>query len=176
MNTPLDLDAFHNALKSAFTAAFPDCFVDFYPRPGEKITTPAILLEVEDFSAGDPDDIGTCQLAVTLNVNAYVVLSYKHGKKQALRKFAATAMAFIHRKRWGVPVSPANVGSANPDRIDGQAEDYEAMRIEFTHEALLGADVFAGTGIVPLHVFLGISPLTGPSHLSDYREVTQLPV
>lgn len=172
MNTPLDLDAFHAAIKAAFQTSFPDCFVDFYPRPGEKITTPAIILEVEDMTANDPDQIGTEQLNATLNVNAYAVLSYKLGKKQALRKFAAAVMAYTRGKRWGVPVGPANVLGAHPDKIDGQAEDYETMRIEFTHEALLGTDIFAGTGPIPLHVYLGESPNIGSGHVADYRQAT----
>lgn len=174
-NQATDLDALHDAMKAAFAATFENCFVDFYPRPGEKITTPAILLEIEDILADDPDDIGTEQLAVTLNCNAYVVLSYKAGNKKALKKFAAAVMAYTRARRWGQPVGPANVVGANPDTIVGQPDDYECMRVEFSHAALLGTDVFAGAGVIPTEIYLGFSPLIGPDHIDDYMLVTEIP-
>lgn len=176
MNTPVDLDELHDAVKAAFASAFADCYVDFYPRPGEKIPTPAILLEIgEDILPDDPDDIGTEQLAVTINCNAYVVLSYKRGNKKALKKFAATVMAFTRSKRWGQPVGPAKVAGASPDTVAGQPDDYECMRVEFSHDGLLGTDVFADVGIIPSEVYLGISPLIGPPHIDDYTLINEAP-
>lgn len=175
MNTAVDIDDLHDAIKDAFTTAFPDAFVDFYSRPGEKVQTPAILLEIEDILADDPDGNGCEQLNVTLNCNAYVVLSYKAGQKKALRKFAASVMAFVRGKRWGLPVGAANVGSAQPDQFTGQQDDYEVMRVEFSHEALLGTDVFEGNGPFPTRMFLGFAPEIGPDHVDDYVEVEDLP-
>ena len=174
-NQAIDLDLLHDAIKASFAASFPDCYVDFYPRPGEKITTPAILIEIEDIVADDPDDTGTEQLAVMLMCNAYVVLSYKAGNKKALKKFAASVMAYTRGRRWGQPVGRANVAGANPDAIAGQPDDYECMRVEFSHEALLGADVFAGSGIIPTEVYLGFVPDVGPDHVDDYELITEIP-
>lgn len=175
MNTAIDLDQLHDAIKASFKASFADCFVDFYPRPGEKIQTPAILLEIEDIIADDPDDIGTEQLAVTLHCNAYVVLTYKAGQKKALKKFAASVMAYTRGRRWGQPVGAANVAGANPDTISGQPDDYEVMRVEFSHEALLGTDVFARSGTIPTEVYLGFAPDIGPEHIDDYERINEPP-
>ena len=175
MNIPIDTDSLHTAILAAFTAQFPDAYVGFYPRPGETLTVPAILLEMEDILADDPDDIGTEQLAVTINLNAYVVLSYKTGQKKALRKFAAAVMAYIRGRRWGVPVGAANVIGAHPDKLDGQPEDYECFRVEFSHAALLGTDIFAGDGIIPTELYLGYAPDIGPDHVADYIRVEALP-
>ncbi len=141
-NPAVNLDSLHAAMKAAIAAQFPDAHVEFYDRPGERIPTPAILLDLEDIPAQDPDDIGTEQLPVMLNFNAYCVLSYKAGKKQAVKTMAAAVMAFVRGKRWSCPVGAASVVGASPDLIPGKDDDYEVMRVEFQHEALLGTDVW----------------------------------
>lgn len=174
MNTAVDLSTLHTAIKNALAAQFPAAAVDFYSRPGDRIASPSILFELEEIAADDPDDIGTEQLAVTLRFNAYAVLSYKAGNKLALRALAASLMAFTRGKRWGCPVGAANVLGAFPDRLDGQPDEYEVMRVEFEHEALLGADVWPG-GSLPLEVYLGHAPNIGPDHEDDYVRVDNLP-
>ena len=174
MNTPVDLSALHTAIKNALAAQFPTATVDFYSRPGDRVASPSILFELEEIAAEDPDDIGTEQLAVTLRWNAYVVLSYKSPNKLALRALAAAVMAFIRGKRWSQPVGAANVLGAFPDQLDGQPGDYEVMRIEFEHEALLGADVWPG-GSLPLEIYLGHAPDIGPDHEDDYELIAELP-
>jgi hypothetical protein len=174
MNTPVDIEALHTAIKDALTEQFEDATVDFYSSPGERIASPSILFELEEILADDPDDIGTEQLAVRLRWNAYAVLSYKGANKLALRSLAASLMAFIRGKRWGQPVGAANVIGAFPDQIEGQPNDYEVMRIEFEHEALLGTDVWPG-GELPLEVYLGIAPLIGPEHEEHYTRIDEVP-
>lgn len=174
MNTPVNLDTLHAAIRTQLAAAFPSAAVEFYTRPGDRIPTPAIHFELEEITADDPDDIGTEQLAVTLRFNAYAILSYKTPNKLALRSLAASLMAVIRGKRWGQPVGAANVLGAFPDQIDGQPEDYEVMRIEFEHEALLGTDVWPG-GELPTEVYLGFAPEIGPEHEDDYVRVDNLP-
>jgi hypothetical protein len=164
-----NIDALHTAMKTALSAHFDDIAVAFYPRPGERIITPGILLELEDIQAEDPDDTGTEQLPVTLNFNAYVVLDYKAGKKQAVKTLAGGVMAFIRGKRWGQPVGAAAVTGGSPDVIQGKEDDYEVMRVEFSHEALLGVDIWDDDGVVPWKVYLGISPFIGPDNLEHYK-------
>lgn len=168
-----NIDDLHTAIKSQLAAQFPNCTVDFYPRPGEQIATPGILLELEDMPANDPDDIGTEQLAVSLNFNAYVVLSYKAGKKRNLRSLAGSVMAFVRGKRWEQPVGAANVVGAYPDTIGGREDDYEVMRVEFSHEALLGVDVWEADQLKdedgeplppPSEVYVSDDPGTPDSH------------
>ena len=167
MTPATDIDALHEAMKAAFAEHFDGVTVDFYGRPGERIATPAILLQLEDIAAEDPDDIGTEQLAAVLNFNAYVVLDYKTGKKQAVKALAGAVLAFVRGKRWGQPVGPANAVGAYPDAIQGREDDYEVMRCEFAHECLLG-DPLTETGITPWKVYLGISPLIGPDNIEHY--------
>lgn len=142
MNLETNLNALHDGIVAGLAAQFPSCSVSVYGRPGEKISTPAILIEIEDIIASDPDETGTEQLSVTFGVNAYAVLDYKGTSKKAVRALAASVMAFVRGERWGQPVGPANVTGAQPDVIAGREDDYEVMRVEFTHEGLLGADVW----------------------------------
>jgi hypothetical protein len=167
----VNLDTLHENIKAALAEQFPDANVDFYGRPGERIVTPAILLELEDIQVDDPDDIGTEQTASTLNFNAYVVLDYRAGKKQAVKVLSAAVLAFIRGKRWECPIGAAGVVGAFPDVIAGREEDYEVMRVEFAHEALLGEDIWTadGEGTLPWQVYLGISPLIGPDNIEHYN-------
>lgn len=164
-----NLNTLHDAIKAALAAKYPDATVDFYGRPGDRIQTPAIFLELEDIQAQDPDETGTEQLPVVLNFNAYVVLDYKVGKKQAVKVLAADVATFIRGKRWGCPVGAASVVGAFPDALQGREDAYEVMRVEFAHEALLGADIWTDEGPVPWKVYLGIWPNIGPDHVDDYK-------
>lgn len=157
MNTPVNLDHLHENMKAALAAQFPTCFVDYYPRPGDKITTPAILLELDDIEADKIDDIGTEQVPVTMMWRAYVVRSYKTGNKLGCRKLAAAVMAFIRGKRWSTEQKPVSVGravviGAFPDQFQGDPQEYECMRVEFEHEGILGTDVWIDDGDVPEEV------------------------
>ena len=166
--TPTNLSTLHDAIKDALAVEFDGVNVDFYPRPGEKIATPAILLELEEIISDDPDDTGTEQLPATLNFNAYVTLDFKTGNKLAVRVLSAAVLAFVRGKRWGNPVGAAKTLGAVPDVIRGKEDDYEVMRVEFQHEVILGAPI-PDDGILPWKVYLGISPLVGPDHIDDYE-------
>jgi hypothetical protein len=169
----VNIDTLHTNIVAELQAQFPTATVDLYGRPGEKITTPGILIELEDMPADDPDEIGTEQLGVSINFNAYVVLDYKSGKKQAVKTMAAAVMAFIRGRRWDCPVGAANVAGAFPDVIAGRENDYEVMRVEFNHEAMLGLDVWTADQLLdeegeplppPSEVFVSETPGVPGSH------------
>lgn len=152
----VNIDDLHSKILADLKDQFHTANVSFYLRPGEAIATPAILLDLEDIQVDDPDDIGTDQTAVTLNFNAYVVLDYKAGKKQAIKSLAASVLAYVNGHRWGSPVGAAAVSGASPDKIAGREDDYEVMRVEFSHAALLGVDIWEdeNIGTIPGSVFV----------------------
>lgn len=152
MNTPVNISDLHAAIKTALAAQYPTAVVDYYPRPGDKITTPAIFIELDSIDADQPPDMGTEQTPVTLRFNAYVVQDYKAGKKLAVRTLAAAVMQFIRGKRWGTAVGAAMPVSATPDRFQGDTLEYEVMRVEWEHEAILGTDVWIDDGDTPTEV------------------------
>ena len=152
MNAPINLDTLHTNIIAALAAQYPTCTVDDYPRPGDKITTPAIFIELDDIQADDPADMGSEQTPVTLRFNAYVIHDYKAGKKRAVRTLAAAVMQFVRGKRWSLPVGQGMPIAATPDRFQSNTQEYETMRVEWEHEAILGTDVWIDDGDVPEEV------------------------
>jgi hypothetical protein len=152
MNAPVNLDTLHANIITALAAQYPTCTVDDYPRPGDKIVTPAIFIELDDIQADSPPDMGSEQTPVTLRFNAYVINDYKTGKKRAVRTLAAAVMQFVRGKRWSSPVGQGMPITATPDRFQASTQEYEVMRVEWEHEAILGTDVWIDDGDVPEEV------------------------
>lgn len=162
MNTPVDIDALHAAMKKALEGKFEGVTVSFYDRPGEDVPTPAIFIELDEAEAMDNGgDMGTEQVDCTLRFCAYVVVKFGRGKKLEVRRLALAVMAFIQGQRWGEPVGAADVIGAYPDTFrvtnppsNESTQEYEVMRVEFIHEAMLGTDVFEFSADPPTEVFI----------------------
>lgn len=150
MNTPVNIEDLHAAMKTALAEKFKGVAVDYYSRPGETVKTPAIFIELDEAdAAANGGDIGTEQVDATLRFCAYVVLKFGDGKKLEARRLALSVMAFIQGQRWGQSVGAADVIGAYPDTFKAvnppaneSTQEYETMRVEFVHEALIGADVW----------------------------------
>ena len=178
---PVDIVALHAAILAGIKQRFPTlASVDHYPRPGEMIDTPAVYIELESFDADKPPDIGTEQLPVTLNFVAYAVCDYKNGSKLTVRTLAIALAAFINDQKWGQPVAKATVTGGGPDymraKMQNSSPEYEVMRVEWTHEALLNENIWKDEGVPPLYVFGSgdVAPnlKTGPDHVGDYTQVS----
>jgi len=152
MNTPINLETLHTNIVAALATQFSTCTVDDYPRPGDKIITPAIFIELDDIQAENPSDMGSEQTPVMLRWNAYVVNDYKSGRKRTVRTLAAAVMQFVRGKRWSTTVGAGMPISATPDRFQASTQEYEVMRVEWEHEAILGIDVWIDDGDTPTEV------------------------
>ena len=116
------------------------------------------------------------QLPVTLNFVAYAVCDYKLGSKLTVRTLGIALAAFINQQKWGQPVSAAQVRSGGPDwmraKIPNSAPEYEVMRIEWTHEALLNENIWTDDGLAPEYLFVSgdVAPNTsvGPGNEAAY--------
>jgi hypothetical protein len=174
-NTPtFDLAALHSAIKSEITEAFPNLqSVEFYPRAGERIVTPAIFFELDSIGVSTTPDMGTEQVMTQLTFNAYCVVSYKGAGKLATRTLAAQFMQWVKGRRFGQSIGAAQPMSADPDRLVGDAgNEYEVFRVMWTHEpCYLGESVWDYSGVVPTEVYLGYDPLTGQAHIQDYKKI-----
>lgn len=151
-NTPqVDLAALHTAMVANLQAKFPGVTVTAYSRPGERINTPAILLELDSISATMPMDVGTQQVKSSLLFNAYCVVSYKGTGKMAVRTLAASLLAHVRGQRFGQPIGAAEPVGADPDMLEGVASvEYEVFRVSWNHEpAYLGESVWDATGVIP---------------------------
>lgn len=169
----VDIEALHEAIKAGIEEEFPTLeTVDYYPRPGEKITTPAIFIELDSIDPDGEITPGTEQTSVTLRFAAYCVHDYKTGNKLAVRLLAASLVGLVDGNRWGQPVGAADFAGCSPDRIRGDLnKEYECMRVEWTHEALIGENIWTNTGTTPTQVFASQDPMIGIPHESDYTPV-----
>lgn len=174
-NTPqVNLAALHQAIRTEIAAAFPDLKdVASYPRPGERVQTPAVFFELDAIEVPAPGDAGTDQVAAALAFNAYCVVSYKGTGKLAVRLLAASLMSWLNGRKFGQAIGGAQPISADPDRFAGDAdEEYEVFRVSWKHDPVyLGASIWDATGVVPTEVWLGIDPLTGAANIQHYKKL-----
>lgn len=171
----VDIEALHEAIKAAIEGEFPALeSVDYYPRPGEKIATPAVFLELDSIDPDGEITPGTEQTSVTLRFAAYCVHDYRTGSKLAVRLLATALIGLIDSNRWGQPVGGADFTGCVPDKMRGEGnKEYEVMRIEWTHEALLGTNIWEDPGTEPTQVFISEAPAIGIPHEAAYVEVTE---
>lgn len=173
---PVNLDLLHDAILEQIQAQFPanaggyfTC--DDYPREAVKIPVPAFFLDLEEGEFFG--DIGTMQLYLTGHFEGIVVVSSvdtKAARRQA-RSLAMATAHFINGKRWGHPVSAAEVSSVRKDAFRPELDRYEVWRIEWTQRFLQGVSLYAPSGEVPETVMVGIAPYVGPANLAAYQQV-----
>jgi hypothetical protein len=154
MNTPeLDLAAYHTKAVEQIAEHFGDQVeaVAAYPRFEKRIPKTAITIELDGFTPENPDDAGTEQFHANVRFVAYVFVSYlEENPELTVRKLGAKLSAYVYGQRFDCPVGPAKiiVGSRDamemPGRTgrDGEAEDYEVWRLEWSHEAFMGESVW----------------------------------
>jgi hypothetical protein len=171
--TPVDIKALHTAIKTQLAAQFTGTTVEEYQRTLTKVTVPAILFESPGWNPGEPDNSGTGQAEVVLDFSAYCIIGFKTPRAHAeARALAASVYAFILGKRWGQSVGAAKVGVCEPDDFSfDNADDYSVMRIDWTHEAVLGASVWTNEGVPKEEVWVGYAPEIGPPNVADYEKV-----
>jgi len=171
-----DLEALHTAIRDQIAAAFPVFqTVEFYrDDEGEGMTTPACLLEMEEFQDTD-EDPGTGQICMSLRFSARLILTRENGPDAPMqsRLSAAALSAFINKNRFGGQVSPAHVLMGSRDDFSPSLLGrFSIWRIEWVHrEAFFGASVWAGDNLIPQTVYLGRAPEIGPDHIEDYKEI-----
>lgn len=160
MNTPVDIVTLHESMRLKLAEKFSGVTVAFYDRPGDEIKTPAVFIELDEAEAtASGGDIGTEQVDATLRFHAYVVTKFGKGQKLEVRRLALAVMTFIQGQRWGESVGAADVIGAYPDVFkvanpssNESTQEYEVMRVEFIHEALIGADVWEFAADAPTTV------------------------
>ena len=117
-----------------------------YPR-FERVIPKAVTLQLDRIGPENPDDAGTEQWHCEVRLVAHVFVSFLDSDPELeVRKIASKLAAWIYGRRFGCPVGPAKIVDVSPDGLDlpgktgrdGEAEDYEVFRIEWTHEAFLG--------------------------------------
>ena len=176
-NPQTDLVKLHSGILADLAPLFPKSkwTVEHYMRIVERVPVPAISIELTTMEPAAPTaDIGTNQFDSTLRFEAYVFTDYKQPDYRILsRLYAGQLMAFLLGHQWsGTANGPCRVLGAFADRFspDGQADQYDCMRVEWEQDCLIGLDSWAG-GAVPSDVLLGIAPKIGAANVSSYEQV-----
>lgn len=169
----IDLDAFHAAVIAAIQAQFPFFVtVEDYPEDRKEIQTPACLIEIEEMDADDGRDPGTEQQAMNMKCCARIILGFRTATvRREARKLAGAFSAFLRFQKFGQPVGEGRLIGAYQDAFEPSLDQFEVWRVEWSHVAYFGTDVWDVTGITPTAVFVGWSPDIGTGHEADYLQV-----
>lgn len=176
-DTEIDLDDLQDAIADQIAAAFPEFqTVEFYreERDRDRLPVPACLLELTGLEPTADADPGTGQLAASARFEARIVIGFRTpNAKRAVRKLAAALAAFLHHRRWGRPVGPAQVIEATPDDFTPELDNCEVWRVEWEQVVHLGESVWIGSdAITPTDVRVSWVPRVGIPHEPDYERVT----
>jgi hypothetical protein len=170
--TEINLTELHGSIASGLKTKFPNCAVDYYSRPGEKIITPAIFFELENGIPANPHDTGTGQLEIELKFSAEVIVAYKQGGLLGVRALALALARFVHGNRWGQPVGRGQFSEAIPETFSSPMDAYESWRVSWSHTAFLGNNIWEEDGNVPKQILVSTAPRIGIPHEPDYVAVT----
>lgn len=170
------VEQLHDAIEKAVRERFPDfATVEFYrDDQGERIPTPACLMEMTDCERSDEvSDGGTGMMGSLLRFEARVIMQVRdRDVALELRKAAVSFAAWLHQlgRFPGAHTDAIQVIGAEPDDWMPAHGGFRAWRIEWVVPALLGADAWADPdGVVPRDAFYSIVPDVGIPHEPDYR-------
>lgn len=164
-----DLGVLYDAIVGSIALQFPGIrTVRDHVSTRDKITTPAVLVDMVEMEAGDSDP-GTEQIALDATFEARIIIGFRTEKaKREIRKLAAALSSHIHMQRWGQPCGAAQVIVAEPDAFDPDLDRYEVYRIEWRQPILIGTNVWINDGQIPTTVLGSFDPDIGADHKDDY--------
>lgn len=174
------LEAVHDAMVATITAHFDDriqTVAAYNPAWDTPLNTPAVLLELENFSEGQ--DLADGRVPLRCRFTAHCVLSWETPSIQMeIRNFGAEFFQLLRRNRWGLEKDAIS----NPDGADaGEGEfqpkqdkkpGFESWAVSWEQTVYVGADEWETAYPLPTAVFLGWSPEIGPDNVEKYVEIT----
>jgi len=180
--TQITLDALQDAIEADIKAAFPDlATVEFDREDRTGLVLPAVLLDISELDADDDLERGTEQLAVSLRIEALVVIgaiSTPRAKREG-RKLAASLATWLHMRKWTdtanpgrkLPARAANVAGCYRDHFDQDLDEYIVWRVEWTQVAHLGESIWKNDGVIPTQVFTAFAPGIGAGNEGGYVQL-----
>lgn len=164
----MTLSDYIETIASSIRTALPVfSLVEEYSEQKKRFITPAVFLEVS--SLDREDDPGTGEVAMSVRVDCYVVVSFKtHKAKAVVRDLSSDLAVHLHGNRFGMPVAPSQLIGCYPDGFGDDQEQFETWRVEFDQVVHLGQNVWDEEGILPVEVYLGIAPEVGVEHVDKY--------
>ncbi|HDR9237814.1 TPA: hypothetical protein QDB43_001519 [Burkholderia vietnamiensis] len=161
-----NLKALHEAIERDMRVKLPTIKrIEAYPRLGQKIETPLIAIELNEFEPGHDD--GTGDVALIARMQARVVFDpIDEGAELAVREVAARVAMVVHGNTWGLPITPGKVVQVAEDPFRPQLDTYCVWLVEWTHEFGIGMELDEipdGRSVV-----WGVDPGTGLGNEGQY--------
>ncbi|HDR9148100.1 hypothetical protein [Burkholderia vietnamiensis] len=161
-----NLKALHEAIERDMRVKLPTIKrIEAYPRLGQKIETPLIAIELNEFEPGHDD--GTGDVALIARMQARVVFDpIDEGAELAVREVAARVAMVAHGNTWGLPITPGKVVQVAEDPFRPQLDTYCVWLVEWTHEFGIGMELDEipdGRSVV-----WGVDPGTGLGNEGQY--------
>lgn len=140
----MNIDILQDQIAASISEKFPDyVVVEFYREDRQTLPTPAILLELVDFEPEPEENDGTERIPLRLNFEARIVIGFRsETAERAIRRMSAALAVFIHDNTFGTEAEPAVLTAASPDDFDAGFDRYLVWRLEWSHLAFLGQNVW----------------------------------
>ncbi|MCA8196165.1 hypothetical protein [Burkholderia vietnamiensis] len=161
-----NLKGLHEAIERDMRVKLPTIKrIEAYPRLGQKIETPLIAIELNEFEPGHDD--GTGDVALIARMQARVVFDpIDDGAELAVREVAARVAMVVHGNTWELPITPGKVVQVAEDPFRPQLDTYCVWLVEWTHEFGIGMELDEipdGRSVV-----WGVDPGTGLGNEGQY--------
>lgn len=128
-----------------------------WPEIGRYIPTPCMLLECVGFRPGD--DPGTGETALVGTFQARFVVDGLDGKSELQASLLAARFAQVLRyQSWGLPVCNAEFGTAAPDWMRPELEEFTVWMVEWRQEFHVGDIEWPWDDSSSTALYVGIVP------------------
>lgn len=164
---------------STLSALLPGVFVADHVMDRGKLTTPAVVIEIEEWDPGE--DVHSGQTTLDVTVTAYcLVTSFPTTEipnpRRAVRTLGAQVSHAIRDQRFGLPVSPADLVQGSVDDYSPELEEYEVWTVAFVVGITIGDAILPdGPDEAPLTVWAGTAPDIGPGNEDEYDLIAEPP-
>lgn len=176
MDTNVDLAGLLDVIRDSISAHMPGLSaVEFHRDDRRHVTSPACLLELEDFEPfNDAGDTFTEQLQLRANFAARLIFGFRGDRvRLQIRRAALTLAHHIHQQRWGYAgMGPAEISSIAPDYFSPELDHTHVWVVHWSQTMFVGDTVWKNNGIIPREVLSSWEPRTGPDHIDDYEAMT----
>lgn len=138
----------------------------------DALKVPALIIQMSEIEPSPDADPHTGQLPCYIRFEARVVMGHRTPEvRREVVKAAGAIATFIHSNRLGVSWGAAVIGIIEPDEFSPIADKFDVWRIEWVHEANLGATYFVNDGVTPTEILVSYVPEIGPDNEAEYTAV-----
>jgi hypothetical protein len=171
---PVNITELHTSIKNTIRGFFAPSAVpsvDYYSRVERKIIAPAIFFQLNSIN-GNPDS-ASGQFDGTFNFSAFCIVPYNAPNAiLSARVLGSSLISKLNGQRFGQTLGRATVTLMEGDSFDQENVEYETVRVDWSHEGMLGESPFNDDGsITPTELWVGFYPDTGVENIDKYIKI-----